>query len=492
MNIGRSRASLALLLACLFPAELRAVESKAAAAATRPNVVLILADDLGIGDPGCYNPESKIPTPKIDALAAEGLRFDDAHSPAAVCTPTRYGLLTGRYSFRSRLKRGVLWGDDRLLIEAGRETIASMLAREGYATALIGKWHLGLGAYDPEQPEEKTEYNGPFDAGPRTVGFEHFFGIPATLDIPPYVYVEDDRVVQAATEWTPGSQHRWVGGDGFWRSGPIAPDFSHQQVLSDLTRRAVSYIERQAAGDSEKPFFLLFSLTAPHTPWVPKEDALGRSEAGDYGDLVVEIDDSVGAVLEALERTGLSDETLCIFTSDNGSHWRPEDVKQFGHDAHLGYRGMKGDIHEAGHRIPLVVRWPGRVEPGKTTDALVGLNDLYRTLADVVGHAPEPGAAPDSISFLPVLSGKEGERTDLILHSFDGMYALRMGSWKLIAGLGSGGFTPPVRVRPAPGGPPGQLYDLSSDRAERDNLYLERPKLVKRLLRLLVQHLEQE
>ena len=479
------------LIVSLLSASLFAAEPAAAVPRSRPNVVLILADDLGIGDPRCYNPDSKIPTPSIDRLAAEGLRFDDAHSPSAVCTPTRYGLLTGRYSFRSRLKWGVLWGDDRLLIEPGRETIPSMLKRAGYATALIGKWHLGLGAYDAAQPELKADFSRPFDAGPHSVGFETVFGIPSALDIPPYVYIEGDRVVAAATELTTGSQRRWAGGGGFWRSGPIAPGFSHEQVMPDLTRRAVSYLERQAADDDDRPFFLLLSLAAPHTPWVPTKEFLGKSGAGYYGDFVVQIDATVGAVLEALERTGQADDTLCVFTSDNGSHWRPEDVEQFGHDAHLGYRGMKADIYEAGHRIPLVVRWPGQVAPGSTNAALIGLNDFYRTLAELVGHPSAKNEAEDSISFLSVLKGGEAARKDLVLHSYDGMFALRLGPWKLIAGLGSGGFSYPFRVAQKPGEPMGQLYDLSNDRSEQKNLYSERPQLVQRLLELLKRRVEQ-
>ncbi|MFH0947120.1 MAG: arylsulfatase [Planctomycetota bacterium] len=484
-----------LCLLPLFSGALQAderTEGDGNAPPARPNVLLILADDMGIGDVGCYNPDSRIPTPILDRLAAEGVRYVDAHSPAAVCSPSRYGLLTGRYSFRSRMKRGVLWGDDRLLIEPGRETLASMLKKHGYRTAMIGKWHLGLGSFDPAQPGRKTDFSKPFDAGPHTVGFDHVFGVPSALDVPPYVYIEGDHVVQAATKITPGSARRWAGGGGFWRAGPIAPDFSHEEVMPELTRRAVELLRAFADEGKDDPFFLFFSLTAPHTPWVPTKENIGKSKAGYYGDFVAQVDQSVGLLLATLERTGMAEETLVLFTSDNGAHWRQQDVAEYGHDSHLGYRGMKGDIWEGGHRIPLISRWPGRIAPNEIRAALVGLNDLYATLAELVGHPIAEGEAEDSVSFLSTLTGNDArERTDLVLHSYDGMFALRLGDWKLIAGLGSGGFTPPVWVQPEREGPYGQLYDLGTDRGERENLYLERPQLVSRMFSLLVKRVKQ-
>ena len=484
-----------LCLALLLAGALRADEPSrdaGGAAAFRPNVLLILADDMGIGDVGCYNPDSKIPTPNLDRLAAEGVRYSDAHAPAAVCSPTRYGLLTGRYSFRSRMKRGVLWGDDRLLIEPGRETLASMLKKHGYRTAMIGKWHLGLGSFDPAQPGRKTDFSKPFDAGPHTVGFDHVFGIPSALDIPPYVYIEGDHVVQAATKITPGSARRWAGGEGFWRAGPIAPDFSHEQVMPTMTRRAVEMLREFAEDGKDEPFFLFCSLVAPHTPWVPTKEHVGKSKAGYYGDFVAQIDHCVGRLLDTLESTGAAQETLVLFASDNGAHWRQLDVAEYGHDSHLGYRGMKADIWEAGHRIPLISRWPGKIEANGTRSALLGLNDLYATLAELVGHEIGEGEAEDSISFLSTLIGKNPRgRSDLVLHSYDGMFALRLGDWKLIAGLGSGGFSMPVWIQPEREGPYGQLYDLSADRSESKNLYLERPKLVSRMFSLLVKRVRE-
>ena len=327
-------------------------------AATFPNIVLILADDMGVGDPGCYNPQSKIPTPNIDRLAREGLRMTDMHSPSAVCTPTRYGLLTGRYCWRTRLKESVLFGYGTALIAPDRATLASLLQRHGYRTAVFGKWHLGLGE------GEKTDYSKPLAPGPLTVGFDRFYGIPASLDMAPYVYVDDTRVVEAATENIESTNYIRFGGKGYIVGGKIAPSFRHIDVLPVTTDKTVEFIDQQSA---EKPFFVYVPFSAPHTPWVPTERYAGKSQAGPYGDFTVMVDDCVGQILEALERKGFKENTLVIFTSDNGSHWLPQDIKQYEHRGNLAYRGQKADIHEGGHRVPFVVRWPGQIEAGVTS-----------------------------------------------------------------------------------------------------------------------------
>lgn len=451
-----------------------------------PNVVIILADDLGYGDPRCYNPDSKIPTPHLDALALDGMRFMDAHTPSAVCTPTRYALLTGRYAWRTRLKSGVLWGRDRLLIEPGRDTIASMLKRHDYETCCVGKWHLGLGSYDENDPDGKQDLTRPVDAGPHTVGFDYSLVIPASLDIPPYVYFENGAPVEAPTEHTPGSKRRWSGGGGFWREGPMPPGFEHEQVLPHITDTAVEYISKQGADDVGGPFFLYVPLTAPHTPWLPTEEFQGRSEAGWYGDFVAQVDDTIGRVMQALDEAGLADSTLLIVTSDNGAHWRQQEIAEFNHRANGPFRGQKADIHEGGHRVPLIVRWPGKVKPGARSDALVGLNDLYATIASVVGENSDPNAAEDSVSFREVLNGNSDNiRETLIDHSINGTFAIRRGPWKLIDCLGSGGFTKPARIEPGPDDPPGQLYNLDEDPAETRNVYIEHPDIVRELMELL-------
>ncbi|MBK9168408.1 MAG: arylsulfatase [Bryobacterales bacterium] len=442
-----------------------------------------MADDLGYGDLGCYNRDSKVPTPHLDRLASQGMRFTDAHSPSAVCTPTRYGLMTGRYCWRTHLKEGVLWGYSPNLIEPGRMTVASLLKRHGYATAVIGKWHLGLG------DAEKTDYAKPLRPGPLDHGFDTFFGIPASLDMEPYVWVIDDRVERAPTATTPGrDEPRGV----FWRGGPIAPDFEMEEVLPRLTSRAVEYLEGRAR-ERDKPFFLYFPLPAPHTPWFPLDQYRGKSGAGDYGDFVTQVDESVGRVLRALDDLKLAGDTLFIFTSDNGAHWRPDDIEKWGHRANAPLRGQKADIWEGGHRIPFLARWPGRIRPGAASSEVTCLTDLLATAAAIVGAKLPDNAAEDSYNILPALEGKRGKpiREAVVHHSVSGMFSIRKGNWKLIEGLGSGGFSDPRTVEPKPGEAPGALYDLSRDLAETNNLYASRPDVVKELRALLERYKRQ-
>ena len=441
-----------------------------------PNIVVILADDLGMGDLGCYNADSKAPTPNLDRLAGQGMRFTDAHSPSAVCTPTRYGLLTGRYCWRTSLKRGVLLGYDPLLIDTERLTIASMLREAGYQTAAVGKWHLGLGN------REETDYAEPLAPGPLDVGFDRFFGIPASLDMAPYVFVVDAGLEAAPTETIAKSAHRRQEGGGMWRGGAIAPGFRHVDVLPRIADESVARIE-EFGGDAETPFFLYVPLSAPHTPWMPTDEFRGTSQAGYYGDFVHQVDSVVGAILRTLVNTGAADNTLVLVTSDNGSHWPVGDIEKFDHRANLDYRGQKADIHEGGHRVPMIVRWPGHVPEGTVCDETACLTDIMATVASITGQPLPNDAAEDSFSLLPALLDKPHEtiRETTIHHSLAGTFAIRMGPWKLIEGLGSGGFTAPREVEPSEGGPRGQLYNLDEDPSETNNLYLDRPEVVSRL-----------
>jgi arylsulfatase A-like enzyme len=442
--------------------------------AEKPSIVLILADDLGIGDLSCYNPESRIPTPALNRLAAEGRRFSDIHTPSSVCTPTRYGLLTGRYAWRTSLKKGVLWGESPALLEDGRPTLASLLKARGYATGAFGKWHLGLGR------AARTDFSAPLRPGPLEAGFDRFEGIPASLDMEPYVWVRDAAVEAAPTDSTPGSKHQRQGGDGYWRAGPMAPGFRFDDVLPRIERTAVAWLEGRAK-TPETPFFLYLPLTSPHTPWVPTADFAGRSEVGAYGDFVMQTDRAVARILETLDRLGLAKNSLVILTSDNGSHWPAEDVARWKHRANHGWRGQKADIHEAGHRVPFLVRWPGRVPAGSVSGEPGCLTDLFATVAEIVGA---DAAAEDSFSLLPAWTGtpRERIRPHLIHHSGNGLFALREGGWKLIEGRGSGGFT---KVPMAKDDPPGQLYDLDADPGETKNLWREHPDVVERLTKLL-------
>lgn len=451
------------------------------AAPEKPNIVFVLADDLGWGDLHCYNPLSAVPTPNADRLASQGMRFTDMHSPSSVCTPTRYGILTGRYCWRSRLKEGVLWGYSPNLIESGRMTVASMLKAQGYYTAGVGKWHLGLGT------AEKADYSKPLHPCPRDHGFDYYYGIPASLDMDPYLYFENDRAVEQPTSHTDGStKPRGV----FWRPGPIAPHFEIGQVLPTLTAKAISIL-RERARQPSKPFFLYFPLTAPHTPWVPTAAFRGKSKAGDYGDFAAQVDDVLGQVMRTLDETGLARNTLLIFTSDNGAHWTPEDKAKFAHRANADWKGMKADIWDAGHRIPFLARWPGHFAPNTVSSQLGCLTDLMATTAEITGVTLPSNAGEDSFSLLPALEGKKGNRQAIVHHSVDGMFSIRQGEWKLCLGLGSGGFSEPKRVDPQPGGPLGQLYNLDSDPSETKNLYQSRPEVVQRLSAILDQYKKQ-
>lgn len=451
-----------------------------AARAQRPNIVLILADDLGWGDLGCYNRESKIPTPNLDRLASQGVRFTDMHSPSSVCTPTRYGILTGRYCWRSGLKRGVLNGYSSNLIEAGRATLPSLLRQSGYYTAGVGKWHLGLGS------NERTDFDHPLRPGPNQHGFDYYFGIPASLDMAPYLYFENDGVVEKATAHTPGSGGGKTIGP-FWREGAIAPGFKIEEVMPTLTRKAVSIV-RERAQTADKPFFLYFPMSGPHTPWMPVPPFRGRSKARDYGDFVAQIDDAAGQVVRAVDEAGLGKNTVIIFTSDNGGYWPPELIDETGHRSNNGWRGMKADIYDAGHRIPFIARWTARTPTGEVRTDLGCLTDILATATHAAGVAVPADAAEDSFSHLPAILGTQNRkpaRDFVIHHSSQGMFAIRQGQWKFNDGRGSGGFTKPVSITPGPGEPAGELYDLASDPAETTNLYAAKPEIVARLKGLL-------
>lgn len=458
---------------------LAAVLFDCASAADRPNIVVILADDLGYGDIGCFNPQSKIPTPNVDRLAAEGTRFTDAHCPASVCVPTRYSLLTGRYSFRRPDRNGAF--DAGPLIDEGILTLPAMLRGAGYHTAMVGKWHLGFAFQGWDER---------LGGGPADRGFDSYFGVPASTDIPPYFFVQNDRAVTAPTE--PIEEHHSEGvrtiQGAFWRGGMIAPGLKLEQVLPTFAEKALAEIDERAK-TPDQPFFLYLAFTSPHTPWLPLESFRGRSGAGDYGDFVTQVDDAIGRVLDRLKRHGLAENTLVIFTSDNGPTWYDEDAARYGHDSAGPWRGMKGDAWEAGHRVPFVARWPGHVPAGQTRDELIGQVDLMATLAALVGQKLPPAAAPDSENLLPLLLGEQGAkgREVLITQSSMGVLALRKGSWKFIPHLGSAGFSEPKRERPRPGQPEVQLYDLASDPGETKNLAAEKPEVVDEMSSLLEQ-----
>lgn len=440
-----------------------------------PNIVIILVDDMGYGDPGCFNADSKIPTPNIDALALAGMRFTDAHAPGPLCHLSRYGLITGKYPFRHTTGK---WRNEPSVVP-GQMTIASLLKTAGYSTAMVGKWHLGF--------VEENGYDQPLPGGPIDVGFDSFFGIRASTDIPPYFYIRDDRAIDPPTNRIEANESAgWSPIQGeFWRAGGIAPDLKLKDVLPRFTEEAVSVIHRHANDDAGSPLLLYLAYPAPHTPWLPAPEFVGKSGASMYGDFTAMVDAQIGQVLAALDAAKMKEDTMVIFTSDNGPVWYEKDVNRFGHDASGGLRGMKADAWECGHRMPFIVRWPGIVPANSVSDELICFTDLMATFAELVGVELAPDEGPDSFSFLGVLFGTRQKnqpvRDYLVIPSGNNTLSIRQGKWKLIEGLGSGGFSEPKKVKPISGQPAGQLYDLASDLGETKNLYQHQPELVAKL-----------
>ncbi len=453
-----------------------------------PNIIYILADDMGYGDVSAFNEQSKIRTPNIDALAAQGMVFTDAHSGSAVCTPTRYGVLTGRYAWRTWVKKGVLWSYDEPLISPTRTTVASLLKKHDYHTAAIGKWHLGLGWQKGE--DGTVDLIKPIKNGPNANGFDYFFGITASLDIPPYIYIENDRSTTTVIDTISKND-----GKGFWRRGPVGDDFKHEEVLPKLMQKAVQYIDAQAKNDA--PFFLYFPLPAPHTPILPTEEFLGKSGTNEYGDFVLMVDDVVEQVVAALEKNNISENTMVVFTSDNGCSPMADfdELAKFGHQPGYIYRGHKADIFEGGHRVPFVVRWPERIKAGTRYDETVCLTDLMATCAAIVGDSLAADEGEDSFDLTSALLGKVVSgpiREATVHHSIEGVFSIRQNKWKLIFGPGSGGWSEPKPQKAKTLGLPSlQLYDLEQDPGELNNLADQEPELVKKLTALMKKYIAQ-
>ena len=481
----------------------------AAADTPRPNIIVILADDMGYGDLGSYNPKSKIPTPHMDQMAARGVRFTDAHTSSSVCTPTRYSLLTGRYNWRTRLKSGVLDGFSPPLIETDRPTIASFLKKAGYDTACIGKWHLGMQwtrkdgtVEDQDRSEGGTgfrsgahiDYTKPIIGGPVAVGFDSFFGISASLDMPPYCWIEDDKCPVVPTLMREGNRDMFLSHTG----GVVAEGFNAEDVLPILTKKTVQWIEQHLTKKADTPFFLYLPLNSPHLPVVPSAEYVGKSGVGLYGDFMVETDATIGAIMDALRRHGGLENTLVILTSDNGGMWhawKPEEAddianykptpraeynQKHGHHSNGELRGTKADIWEGGHRVPFVVQWPAKISSG-VAKAPVEVTDIFATIAEIVGVPLSANDAPDSFSFRSVLMKPElaaSSRPFLVHHSTRGVFSVREGSWKYAPSRGSGGFTALAMIKAKAGEATGQLYNLSEDFSETKNLFLSEPQKV--------------
>ncbi len=465
-----------------------------------PNIVYILADDMGYGDVRHLNPDCKFPTPHLDRLGQEGMYFSDAHSSSAVCTPSRYSILTGRYCWRTLLKQGVISGTGAPLIPPDRLTVAGLLKQAGYDTACIGKWHVGwdwaVKAGKTRDPDTRIksgkdldwiDYHQPIQNGPTTVGFDHFYGISGSLDMPPYVYIEDDLPVEEPTSW--GTEKE------FCREGPRMESLRANNVLGHLTDKAVRYVENH---NTETPFFLYFPITAPHTPIAPAPEFDGISGINPYTDFCMEVDARVGQILDALDRSGQADNTLIIFTTDNGASAAPSECatleERFGHYCSHIYRGYKSDIWDGGHRLPFLVRWPELIPPGSVCDQPMGLFDFMATAAELTGQSLPDNAGEDSVSFLPALQGQPLDTTGrhaLIHHSIQGMFAIRKDEWKLCRCPGSGGWTSPKDPEALEQGLPDlQLYNLKDDPGETRNLAPDHAEKVEELTALLADCVE--
>lgn len=461
-----------------------------------PNIIFILADDMGYNGLSCYG-ATRIKTPNLDRLASEGIRFTDGHCAASTCTPTRYGFMTGRYPFRSWCSYSALSTNAPLLIDINRPTVASFLRAQGYTTSIVGKWHLGYGKaegfadnrgnappnhWKPRGPG--PNWNGELKPGPLENGFDYAYVIPVANSFPPYVIVEDYRVVGLQPDSPIGKMEsknsgKMEGGEGArWKD---------EDLVDMFTNKLVSQLEGYAKDG--KPFFLYYPAFQPHKPWKPNARFKGSSQAGAYGDVIQELDWSVGELLKTLDRLKLADNTIVIFSSDNGASGRNFN----GHSANGRFRGGKGDLTEGGHRVPFIVRWPGRIKPGLESNVLISQSDLFATFAAIIGADLPKGAAPDSYSILPALRGEQlpnPERPVVMSSGGTGALSIRSGKWKLMLGQGDCGYREFFSRKPHPapkrGDPPAQLYDVVADPGEKHNLYVKNPEIVHRLMLTLV------
>lgn len=489
----------ALFLTATLPLALAAQPLQAA---DRPNIVIIYTDDQGYGDVSALNPNSKFQTPNIDRLVREGMTFTDGHCSDTVCTPSRYGLLTGRYSWRSRLKKGVMGAEGECLIENGRMTLASLLRDNGYKTSMIGKWHLGM-QFDGKVGER--DWSKPFTDGPIEKGFDHFFGIPASMNYGVLTYLQQDRVLKPANLWTAKKPGDNQGDRASYRIMPpyqterppqtngrmlpleVADDFVDSEVLRIFLDKASAWIDG-VADDARKgkPFFLYLPLTSPHKPVCPQKEFIGKSQAGLYGDFMMETDFRVGQLLATLDKHGLAEDTLVVFTADNGAENTYRDrIERYRHSSNAPFRGGKRDLYEGGHRVPFIVRWPAQVPAGAKVDEPVCQTDLLATFADIVGAKLPDGAAEDSFSLLPALLETDFERplrAPLIHHSAAGMFSIREGDWKLNLGRGDQGT-----ARPKNGEPAHELYNLKTDPGENTNVIGDHREIADRLQKRLTQ-----
>ncbi|WP_179348352.1 sulfatase family protein [Winogradskyella pacifica] len=477
---------IAIFVLCFSPN----IRAQKQADTSRPNIIFIFADDMGIGD--VSHTTGKAATPHLDRLAEEGIRFTDAHTSSSVCTPSRYSLLTGRYNWRTSLSKGVIHKPTaKPLLKKGETTVASLLKQADYHTAMIGKWHLGIGwELLPNYKKEKWQIGGGWNIDytkpaitPTSNGFDYFYGIAASLDMPPYVYIENEKVTELPSVMNDPKIRS--------RKGPSAPSFKSGECLQVFAEKSVDYINERA--EEKEPFFLYLPLTSPHTPIVPSEKWRGKSELGPYGDFLMETDWVVGEVLKALDKHNLSENTIVIFSTDNGCSPAAKipALKKKGHSPSGNLRGNKADIYEGGHRVPFIVRWPEVITAGTQTDRLTCMTDFIATCSDITGIKLDDTSGVDAISFLPTLKDpKKTNREDIISHSINGSFSIRKGDWKLALCPGSGGWSTPRAGQTPEGSPSVQLFNLSDDIAETTNLQDKYPEKVEELTQLLQSYVD--
>lgn len=456
----------------------------------QPNIVFILADDMGYGDVSYFDNNSKLKTENLDRMAQEGVVFTDAHSSSSVSTPTRYGILTGRYNWRSTLKNNVLYGYDKALIPADRETMASMLRKNGYTTAGIGKWHLGWDWDNIDAGKDKVDFSKPVQNGPTTRGFDYFYGFCGSLDMAPYVYIENDMPTSLPDRETVNE-----GKYSWWRKGPTGADFVHEEVLPNLVDRACNYIKEKAKAD--QPYFLYLPLPAPHTPILPTEEFRGKSGIGEYGDFVLMVDAMVGKVLQAVKESGEDGNTIVVFTTDNGCSPAAgiKEMEAQGHRPNSIYRGHKADLFDGGHRIPCILRWPEGTKPHEVRQT-VCLTDFYATFAAINGYKLMDSEGEDSYNLLPAIVSEteiDPIREATVHHSIDGQFTIRQGDWKLLLSASSGGWSAPTPTDTLAldSLPPIQLYNMKDDPSETTNVEAEHPEIVSRLRALMAKYVRE-
>ncbi len=466
------------------------------ASAAKPNIVYILADDMGEGDVQAYNRGCKFPTPNIDRMADEGMKFTDPHTGSSVCTPTRYGILTGRYAWRTYLKSGVEHGHSMHMIDPERETVASFMKKQGYATACIGKWHLGMdwastdGKEIRETAPKNVDFTKPIQNGPLDVGFDYYFGIAASLNMDPHAFIEN-RKIQGTLEFLKDKAAVKARGFVGAKPGWAAKEFVQSEVLPTFTEKTCDWIRQH----KDEPFFVYMPLNAPHSPIVPNADFAGKSGLSPHGDFCMETDWAVGEVLKTLEELDLADHTLVVFTADNGTSPQAkfEPMQAQGHFPSWIYRGLKGTLWEGGHRVPFIVRWPGDVAPASVSAQPICTTDLLATLADLFGQTLPANAGEDSVSFLPALKGEPipnlGPRS-IIHHSDAGVFAIRRGKWKLVFDENGGSRRRNPKDKPIINSASLQLFDMEKDAVESTNLSAEYPEVVDALKQVLADQIK--